>query len=200
MDGRSRLSKSHVVVYAGLGVVLLLLGARALRGAETQDPAPESGGVKVASEPVGSAGPGAADGDLVVHVAGAVDEPGVYRLPVGSRVAQALDRAGGPSRRAEPNAINLAARLSDGQQVVVPSRAPPAATGTSAEASAEGPISFGSASAADLEQIDGIGPITAEKLIAFRDEQGGIGAIDELDAVPGIGPTTIESLSARLQP
>jgi competence protein ComEA len=198
--GRSgRLSKSQVVVYAGLGVVLLLLGVRALRGADAADPSTGSGGIEVATEPVGSGGPGPADGDLVVHVAGAVEEPGVYRLPVGSRVGQALERAGGPSRKAEPNAINLAARLSDGQQVVVPSRRPVAAS-AAGEAAADGLISFGSASAADLEQIDGIGPITAEKLIAFRDEQGGIGAIEELDAVPGIGPATIESLSARLQP
>lgn len=191
------LSRLQVVVYAGLGVVLLLLGAQALRGelaAENAGGGGREGGVRIATEPAGS-GSGAGAGDLVVHVAGAVREPGVYRLPAGSRVAQAIERAGGARPGAEPDAINLAARLADGQQVVVPARA--AAT---AAAVAEGPISLGSASAADLEEIDGIGPITAEKIIAFRDERGGVGAIEELDEVPGIGPATIESLSDGLQP
>jgi len=189
------LSRLQLVVYAGLGVVLLLLGAQALRAEPAgEDAGGDEGGVRIAAEPVGS-GSRADAGDLVVHVAGAVREPGVYRLPAGSRVAQAIERAGGARGGAEPDAINLAARLADGQQVVVPGRAAAA----TAEA-AEGPISLGSASADDLEEIDGIGPITAEKIIAFRDERGGVGAIEELDEVPGIGPTTIESLSDGLQP
>ena len=190
------MSRTQIAVYSGLGVVLLLLGVRALRAEQGGESEP--GSVRVATAPVGSGGPGAAEGDLVVHVAGAVRKPGVYRLPVGSRVMQAVERAGGPASGAEPDAINLAARLADGQQVVVPSRR--VASASTDPGASEGPISFGSATAADLEQIDGIGPITAEKLVAFRDEQGGIGSIEDLDAVPGIGPTTIESLRDRLQP
>jgi competence protein ComEA len=194
MSGTSRV---QLAVYAAIGIVLLLLGIRAVReptaGAGTGD-----AGVHLASEPVGGAGgaAGASGGDVVVHVAGAVAEPGVYRLPAGSRVADAIDRAGGPSGKGDPNSINLAARVADGQQVVVPE--PGAATaGATTE---EGPISLGSADQADLEEIEGIGPVTAADIIAFRDEQGGISSIDELDEIPGIGPATIESLSERLQP
>jgi competence protein ComEA len=134
-----------------------------------------------------------------VHVAGAVRDPGVYRLPAGARVADAVARAGGPEDEAEQNAINLAATLADGQQVVVPERAPGGAPATVAGAE-QGPISLGTASVADLETIDGIGPVTAADIVEFRDSQGGVGSIEELDEIPGIGPATIESLSERLQP
>lgn len=190
------LSRSQIAVYAALGVVLLLLGVKALRGAES--PAAGSGGVSLAAEPHESGGGGGADGgELVVHVAGEVAEPGVYRLPAGSRVADALERAGGATRRGVPDGINLAARLADGQQVVVPARGPSGAPATLGD---DGPVSLGSADAADLEELDGIGPVTAGKIIEFRDQNGGIGAIEDLDAIPGIGPATIESLTNQLQP
>lgn len=191
-------NRVQTAVFAAIGIVVLLLGIRAVResGAE-----PDAGSTPLAAEPVGgtAAGSAPANGDVVVHVAGAVAEPGVYRLPAGSRVADAVERAGGPTGRADADAINLAARLADGQQVVVPDRV--AATTASAGGTAEeGPISLGSADQADLETIDGIGPVTAADIIAFRDEQGGIASIEELDEIPGIGPATIESLSERLQP
>ncbi len=184
-----------MAVFAAIGVAVLLLGIRAVREPGTEPP---GAGAPLASEPVGGDGGAAAptNGDVVVHVAGAVADPGVYRLPAGSRVADAVERAGGPSGRGDPNAVNLAARLADGQQVVVPTRG--GSTGTTA--SEDGPISLGSADQADLETIDGIGPVTAEDIIAFRDEHGGIASIEELDEIPGIGPATIESLGERLQP
>jgi competence protein ComEA len=188
------MSRLQVVAYAALGVVLLLLGARALRAdAESSATAP---GSSVASEPGGSGGPGPASGDVVVHVSGSVGEPGVYRLPAGSRVEQAVERAGGLKQAALPDAINLAARLVDGQQVVVPSRRSASAPATGED----GPISLGTATADQLEEIDGIGPVTAEKIVDFREQQGGVSAVEDLDRIPGIGPTTVEALSARLQP
>lgn len=193
------LSRSQIAVYAGLGVVLLLLGVKALRGADA--PASDPTGVSLATEPVAGGGPdgggSAAGGDFVIHVAGEVAEPGVYRLPAGSRVADALERAGGATRRGAPDGINLAARLADGQQVVVPARGPAGAAATVGE---DGPVSLGSADAADLEGLDGIGPVTAGKILEFRDRSGGVGSIDDLDDIPGIGPATIESLSSQLQP
>jgi len=189
------MSRLQVGAYAALAVVLLLLGARALRS-ETGAPS-EAAGSPLASEPVGAGGPGPASGDVVVHVSGAVRDPGVYRLPAGSRVEQAVERAGGASPAATPDAINLAARLADGQQVVVPSRRGTAAAGAAVE---DGPISLGSATADQLEEIDGIGPVTAETIVDFRDQQGGVSAVEDLDQIPGIGPTTMEALSARLQP
>ena len=189
------MSRLQMAVFAAIGVAVLLLGIRAVREPGTEPP---GAGATLASEPVGGSGGAAAptNGDVVVHVAGEVADPGVYRLPAGSRVADAVERAGGPSGRGNPDAVNLAARLADGQQVVVPDRG--GATG--ATAAEDGPISLGSADQADLETIDGIGPVTAADIIAFRDERGGIASIEELDEIPGIGPATIESLGERLQP
>ncbi len=198
----------QIAVYAGLGVVLVLLGLKALSGPAAGASAGPAGGVSVASAPVG--GGTGAGGKLVVDVAGAVRRPGVYELEVGSRVTDAVERAGGARPSANPDAINLAARLDDGQQVVVPAAPKPGAgPGTSstdsggATASAggdAGPISLGSATEADLESIDGIGPVTAADIIEYRDSHGGIASLDQLDEIPGIGPATIASLGQSLQP
>lgn len=200
MAGRP--GRAQIAVYAALGVVLLLLGVRSLGagGAEIAGSGGDDGGFRVSEAPVGGGDGGPGSGDLVVHVAGAVGEPGVYRFPAGARVADAVERAGGPTDNAMEDGINLAARLADGQQVVVPERAAGGAATVAGAGAAEGPISLGSATVADLETIDGIGPVTAGDIIAFRDENGGIAAIEELDAVPGIGPATIETLAERLQP
>jgi competence protein ComEA len=178
-------------------VALLLVGARAIRGEGsdgTSFAAADSGGSKGGSFSVSGQA-----GDLVVDVTGAVRRPGVYRMPAGSRVDDAVTRAGGPTGRAELEAVNLAARLADGQQVVVPERL--AAGGAAAASIAEdGPISLGTATVEQLEEIDGIGPVTAGDIIGFRDEHGGLSSIDQLDQVPGIGPATMEALRKRLQP
>ncbi|MCB0831338.1 MAG: helix-hairpin-helix domain-containing protein, partial [Solirubrobacterales bacterium] len=141
----------------------------------------------------------------IVDVAGAVKKPGVYRFSQGARVIDAIARAGGVTGRAMTGAINRAATLNDGQQVVVPSSV---AGGEGAgdgsalpAASAPGaPVSLGTATQAQLEEIDGIGPVTARKILEFRDSQGGLGSIDELDQISGIGPVTMESLRAALSP
>ncbi|HUC00221.1 MAG TPA: ComEA family DNA-binding protein [Solirubrobacterales bacterium] len=201
------LSRAQIAVYGAIAVALLLVGARAIRG---------EGGEAESSFAAGAA-PGAAEsgsegeaggftisgqaGDLVVDVTGAVARPGVYRMPAGSRVNDAVLRAGGATGRAELEAVNLAARLADGQQVVVPERAPgggvAAASGTGDEA---GPISLGTATVEELDTIDGIGPVTAEDIVQFREEHGGLASVDQLDQISGIGPATMESLRARLQP
>lgn len=190
---------ARIAVYAALGVILLLLGVDAIRGGgEGAGGAAGSGGPLAEGPLLDPAGSGAAAGKLVVHVAGAVAEPGVYPLPAGSRVTDAIARAGGPAGGAVTDGINLAARLADGQQVVVPDRR--SAALAAAGGAPEGPISLGSATAAQLEEIEGIGPVTAGKILEFRDQRGGIGAVEELDEVPGIGPATLEALAARLQP
>jgi competence protein ComEA len=190
------LSRSQIAVYGAVAVALLLLGARWIRSSDEGD-AP-AGEVAFASDEGGTVG---GDGrDVVVHVAGAVQAPGVYRLPAGSRVTDAVERAGGATGRAVVDGINLAAPLSDGQQVVVPGG--PAAGGpadASSEAS-EGPISLGTATIEELDTIEGIGPVTAQNIIDYRDEHGGISSIEELDEVSGIGPVTMEALRAALQP
>ncbi len=99
------------------------------------------------------------------------------------------------ARGAAEDGINLAARLSDGQQVVVPGRGAAVAAG-----GAEGPISLGTATVEDLDEIEGIGPVTAQKIVEFRDQNGGLSSIDQLDEISGIGPSTMEALRAGLQP
>jgi competence protein ComEA len=191
------MSRSQLVVYAAVAVALLLVGARAIRGEASPEPSFSIGAV--AAPRGASFSIEGESGGLVVHVAGAVRRPGVYRMPVGSRVDDAVTRAGGAGPRAQLEAINLAARLADGQQVVVPERVPGggAAAGS---VSAEGPISLGTATVEQLEEIEGIGPVTAGDIVEFRDEHGGLTSVDQLDQVPGIGPATMESLRARLQP
>jgi competence protein ComEA len=191
------MSRSQVVVYAAVVLALLLVGARAIRGeAETDSSFAAETGAGGDAASVSVAG---AAGEVVVDVTGAVRRPGVYRMPIGSRVDDAVARAGGPTPQAELEAINRAARLADGQQVVVPEAA---AGGSSVAAGSaeDGPISLGTATAEQLEEIEGIGPVTAGDIIAFRDEHGGLSSVDQLDQVPGIGPATMESLRARLQP
>ena len=198
------LTRTQVLVYGAIAVSVLLVGARWVRGG---DPSQASGGVVSAAPLTGSQAGGEASvaheaGDLVVHVAGAVRHPGLYRLPDGSRVTDAIERAGGPSREATVDAINLAARLADGQQVQVPGRAAPVASaaGAPAAAAAGGPISLGSATLEQLDTIDGIGPVTAQGILEFRDEHGGVASIDQLDQISGIGPATMEALRDGLQP
>jgi competence protein ComEA len=214
------LSRTQVVVWGAIAVALLFIGARAVRGESG-----EAGGVSTYADYSSDDESGGYDdesgdgsdeaeggtfsvegssGDVVVDVTGAVRKPGVYRLPEGSRVDEAVQRAGGATGKAELDSLNLAARLADGQQVVVPERVPgappgaPAAAGTGAEE--DGPISLSTATAAELDTIDGIGPVTAEDIIKFREEHGGVSSVDQLDQISGIGPATMEALSERLQP
>jgi competence protein ComEA len=192
------LSRSQVIVYAAVAVALLLVGARAIRAGD--------GGTEptFAAENRSDAGSksfsvSGQSGDLVVDVTGAVRRPGVYRMPAGSRVNDAVTRAGGPTLHAELEAVNLAARLADGQQVVVPEWVA-GGTALGAAVAEDGPISLGTATAEQLEEIDGIGPVTAGDIVDFRDEHGGLSSVEQLDQVPGIGPATMEALRQRLQP
>ena len=193
------LSRSQVIVYAAVAVALLLVGARAIRGEGSADPsyaAADSGGASTG----GSFSVGGESGDVVVDVTGAVRRPGVYRMPAGSRVDDAVTRAGGPTGKAELEAVNLAARLADGQQVVVPEQLAAGAAASAGAAAEDGPISLGTATVDQLEEIDGIGPVTAGDIVEFRDQHGGLSSVDQLDQVPGIGPATMAALRERLQP
>lgn len=195
------LSRSQIAVYGAIAIALLLLGARAIRAEG------DSGGRGASFAASGGSGSAAefsvdsgAGGDVVVDVAGAVERPGVYRLPAGARVTDAVERAGGASAGALLEAINLAARLADGQQVVVPRKGPGGGALATAGSEEEGPISLGTATVEQLDTIDGIGPVTAQKIVEYRDRQGGLSSVDQLDRVSGIGPATMEALRARLQP
>lgn len=145
---------------------------------------------------------------LVVHVVGAVRRPGLYRLREGARVADAVERAGGATHRAELAALNLAAPLVDGIQVLVPRRA--TATGaTSPDAEADLGVaaagggskpSLATATAEELDELPGVGPVTAQNILDYRTEHGPFRSVDDLDAVPGIGPTRVEQLRDLVTP
>jgi competence protein ComEA len=145
---------------------------------------------------------------LVVDVEGAVRRPGLVRLRSGARVADAVARAGGFGRKADRAAVNLAATVADGQQVLVPRAGAAGANagggaGGAAGAGAgggAGPISLSSATAEQLDTLPGIGPVTAQKIVSFREQHGPFHAVDELDAIPGIGPARLAELQGLVTP
>ena len=135
---------------------------------------------------------------VYVHVAGAVRRPGLYELPPGARVADAIDAAGGPRVRADLDAVNLAEVVEDGGKIDVPARgeAAPAevALSPAPAATTGGVIDINAADQAALETIPGVGPVTASAIVRHRDEVGGFDSVDELLDVTGIGPATLEAI------
>ena len=159
-----------------------------------------AGGTQASSGAAGQTGAGGEG--LFVHVAGAVRRPGLFRVPAGSRVAAALARAGGPGRKADLTLVNLAARVQDGQQVVVPTAgaAPPAGIGASGAGVTGVKPSLATATVEQLEELDGIGPTLSERIVEYRDAHGGFRSLGELRDVEGIGEKRFESLREALQP
>ena len=177
-------SRRRALVLAAAALALLAVAGRTLAGAGAAAEQP--------AQPL-VAEPAAAAPKLVVHVAGAVRRPGLYRLAEGKRVADAVARAGGATAPADTAAINLAAPLADGLQVIVPRRVAAAAGGEAAGA-APARISLSSATAAQLDELPGVGPVTAQKIVDYRAAHGGFRSVDDLDAIPGIGPARIDQL------
>ncbi len=189
-------SRRQALVLAAAALALLVVAGRTLAGAGA-----------AAEQPVAPlvAEPAAAAPTLVVHVAGAVREPGLYRLPEGKRVADAVARAGGATASADTAAVNLAAPLADGVQIVIPDRAAETATsavGTagSGTAAPAGRVSLSSATVEQLDALPGIGPVTAQKIVDHRSAHGGFSSVDDLDAIPGIGPARLEQLRELVSP
>ncbi|HEU0024493.1 MAG TPA: ComEA family DNA-binding protein [Thermoleophilaceae bacterium] len=149
--------------------------------------------IRVDRAPTGARGQGT---EALVHVAGAVRRPGLVRLSPGARVAVAIRRAGGALPKADLNGLNLAARVEDGQQVVVPG---PGAGASDAGATGARP-SLGTATIDQLDQVDGIGPTLAERIVEYRSDNGGFGSLGELREVDGIGEKRFAALRQALQP
>jgi competence protein ComEA len=188
------------------GLALWRLGARDGDAAGSPVRIERSPGVDQASTRA-RRGAGEGRSSIYVHVAGAVRRPGLVRVPDGSRVAVAVGRAGGPTRKAELAGVNLAARLEDGQQVIVPVAGAVAAAAGAAGSAAAPPgtagtvkPSLGTATVDQLDELDGIGPTLAERIVAYRTEHGGFGSIGELREVDGIGEKRFEALREALQP
>ncbi len=150
------------------------------------------------------ASPGAT-GELMVHVAGAVSAPGVVTLPAGSRVVDAITAAGGATADADPDQLNLARPLADGEQVRVPHQGEDASTwdtpagpappsSTTPHAGPGGRVNINTATAAELEALTGIGPALAQRIVEYRGTHGPFTSVEDLIEVPGIGQAKLEAL------
>jgi competence protein ComEA len=193
-----QISRARALAYVIAIIVVLVLGGRFALGedvsAQRDSSEPPDGAVSTslqqASEPP--------ERILLVHVVGAVHRPGLYRLPEGSRVSDAVDRAGGARQGAALALVNLAAPVADGQQVVVPRRGeePVAAAAPGSGGSGAPPqkVRLNSATLEELDTLPGVGPVTAQKILDYRTAHGAFQTVDELDAVSGIGPTRLAEL------
>lgn len=138
---------------------------------------------------------------IMVHVAGSVNNPGVYELPYGSRAKDALDAAGGASSDGNADSLNLVEVLTDGQKIVVPQKTMPMTTGlltqNSSTISSGGAVNINTADEKSLEDLPGIGPSLAKRILEYR-AQKPFTTIDELKNVPGIGDKKFEQLKDRI--
>lgn len=194
MDDVTHLPVDRRILAAAAAVFLIVLvcGKLLLRHGAAASPPPEAAVPMPPTTTVSSS-------QVVVDVVGAVQRPGLYRFRQGARIADAVARAGGATRRADLELVNLAAPLSDGQQILVPRRgaAGAAAAGSGAQA---GPVHLNSATLEQLDALPGVGPVTAQKILAYRQEHGGFSSVDDLDAIPGIGPARLEQLREAAAP
>lgn len=167
-------------------------------GGQSGDAASDQGGA--AAEP--TAAP-----DVTVHVVGEVKSPGIVSLPGGSRVADALEHAGGGTSDADLSGVNLARELVDGEQVVVPkpgetpvAAGPPpgGASGPGGPASSDAPVNLNTADLATLETLPGVGPVLAQRIMDWREEHGQFVAVEELGEVSGIGDKTYAQLAPKV--
>ncbi|HEX5467870.1 MAG TPA: helix-hairpin-helix domain-containing protein [Gaiellaceae bacterium] len=182
------ISRRRALAYVVALLAVLTLAGRVAFRSDPEAPAAAPVRLQAAAAPARK---------VVVHVVGEVGKPGLYTLPDGSRVDDAIARAGGPKSKAALELVNLAAPVADGQQVVVPSRreaAQAAAGGASGSAAPGGVVHLNSATLEELDTLPGIGPVTAQKILDYRTAHGAFGSVDELDAVSGIGPATLAEL------
>jgi competence protein ComEA len=196
------------IVIAGLGWWLMRsppLPTEAALPVATHARDSSSPTIRADSSSVATAPTSDAPATVLVHVAGAVNQPGVYELATGARVADAVTAAGGATAEADPNALNLAAPVIDGDRVEVPvvGSAPPGDSGTghshavtdgSAAGATIGPVDLNQASAGELEALPGIGPATAAAIVEYRTQSGPFGGVDDLLDVPGIGPAKLDAI------
>lgn len=192
-----QVTRSRALLAAALLVGALFIGGRWFVGSGTatveRSPPVEAVELEAAATP-----------RVVVHVVGAVRRPGLYRLVHGARIADAVRRAGGATRRADLSLVNLAAQVSDGTQVVVPRREVVAAEGGETAGgeppASGGPVHLNTATLEQLDALPGVGPVTAQKILDYREQHGAFSSVDDLDAIPGIGPARLEQLRELAAP
>jgi competence protein ComEA len=149
----------------------------------------------VIQQPVARASPSPADtSPLAVHVGGEVLRPGLYRLTPGSRVNDAVGAAGGPTAEADIHRVNLAARLVDGQQIVVPRKAEARASAGSPSPATAARISINTASVAELDTLPGVGPVTAQRIVAYREQHGPFASVQQLRDAKLVNASTYDRI------
>ena len=217
LQGRVALGESHaalvaLVAAAALAVAAVLVlrsgsgGAATVALHRTAGPAsasplavPASGGATTGAAP---AAPQSSPGVVVVDVAGKVRHPGVTTLPAGSRVVDAIRRAGGARRGVDLSGLNLARVLVDGEQILVGTSPAPgvaASAASTAAAGAAGPlVNINTATMEGLETLPGVGPVTAQKILDWRTAHGAFTSVDELLEVDGIGEKTLAQLAPHV--
>lgn len=217
LQGRVRIGAGHLALLTTVAAIAMgLLAWSTVRAADPGDLAPARSEVDSHVEPLtalatpasasppGSALPGAPptddQGEVVVDVAGKVRRPGIVRLPLGSRVVDALEAAGGARRGADLTGLNLARVLSDGEQVLVgvPAPAGPAAASPGATAAGGVLVNLNTATQTELETLPGVGPVTAASILEWRAERGAFSSVDELLEVSGIGDATLAEIAPHV--
>lgn len=186
------MQRAHV--WAAVGV----LGLAALVGMWLGAPSAEPPPVVVARTEMPGSVSSAASPSITVHVAGAVRAPGLVTLLAGDRVAHAIAAAGGALGVADLSALNLAAALGDGDQVTVPVKGEVTPTGLNPGTTDDGLVDVNHASAADLENLPGVGPVLAERIFDYRQEHGPFATVEDLLDVPGIGEGKLGALREAL--
>lgn len=215
-----QLSRRHICAYVAIAALVVAVGVRyvikpgasgaaggqALVLAPASPAASGAASSAASSARVVAASPSSAAADVVVYVCGAVKAPGIVRVPAGARVTDALELAGGPSARAELTAVNLAAKVSDGEQIVVPARgqSAPAVAATAGAATVAGPavpaapVNINTATAEQLDALVGVGPATAQKIIDYRVANGPFKTIDDIKNVSGIGDAKFAAMKDNI--
>jgi competence protein ComEA len=136
---------------------------------------------------------------LIINVAGKVKNPGVYQLPPGSRVVDALEAAGQQLKGVDISDINLARVLVDGEQILIGSNRTVSGKVAAKKISADNPLDINRATIAQLDTLPGIGPVTAQRIIDYRTKAGRINAVDELKKISGLGGVKFEEIKALLR-
>jgi len=185
----SRQEQLAILVLVGLLLVSngFLIWQNATRPSFTAAPPAEVDAGEEEEQPVG-------ERQMRVHVAGEVQQPGVYSLAVGERVVDAIAAAGGVTSAADADRLNLAQPVEDGMRVFVPARAQAADDGGKEAAAADGLLDLNTASLAELQGLPGIGPALAGRIVTYREEQGPFQHVSDLLNVPGIGAAKLATL------
>lgn len=193
-DIGSRGVKALAVVAVAIAGIAALLAWHGRPSVQPVGPGPDASG------PVASAAPArsTASTTIVVAVSGKVRHPGLVRLPAGSRVADAIDAAGGVLPGTDTSTLNLARKVSDGELITVGVAAPAGPSSGASDSSAGGLVNLNTATVEQLETLPGVGPVLAQRIIDYRDQHGPFTSVDQLRQVSGIGDAKFNDLKNRV--